>query len=336
MKGIKYYIFIRLLTIIPTVFILLTVIFFILRILPGDPITAMVGQKVPPEVIEKLRAEAGLDKPLYIQYINYLKNVIQGDFGHSLIWGKRPVIEEILEKFPATLELAISSFFISVIIGIFTGTLAGFKKNTKLDVLLRIYGIITYTLFIPWFGMFLQMIFGVYLKWLPVGGRIEAGLEPTHITGLYVIDSILTLNLPSLKSAVLHLLLPSITLGIVLSGAYTRIVRNNVVEVLSQDFILSYKARGISNTRIVYHTIKNAFIPVITMMGLQFAILLAGAVLTETTFSWPGIGTFLLERIQYRDYPCVQGVIIFYALFVAFISLIVDIIYVWLDPRVKY
>ena len=336
MKGIKYYIFIRLLTIIPTVFILLTVIFFILRILPGDPITAMVGQKVPPEVIEKLRAEAGLDKPLYIQYINYLKNIIQGDFGHSLIWGKRPVIEEILEKFPATLELAISSFFISVIIGIFTGTLAGFKKNTKLDVLLRIYGIITYTLFIPWFGMLLQMIFGVYLKWLPVGGRIEAGLEPTYITGLYVIDSILTLNLASLKSAVFHLLLPSITLGIVLSGAYTRIVRNNVVEVLSQDFILSYKARGISNTRIVYHTIKNAFIPVITMMGLQFAILLAGAVLTETTFSWPGIGTFLLERIQYRDYPCVQGVIIFYALFVAFISLIVDIIYVWLDPRVKY
>ena len=336
MKGIKYYIFIRLLTIIPTVFILLTVIFFILRILPGDPITAMVGQKVPPEVIEKLRAEAGLDKPLYIQYINYLKNVIQGDFGHSLIWGKRPVIEEILEKFPATLELAISSFFISVIIGIFTGTLAGFKKNTKLDILLRIYGIITYTLFIPWFGMLLQMIFGVYLKWLPVGGRIEAGLEPTYITGLYVIDSILTLNLASLKSAVIHLLLPSITLGIVLSGAYTRIVRNNVVEVLSQDFILSYKARGISNTRIVYHTIKNAFIPVITMMGLQFAILLAGAVLTETTFAWPGIGTFLLERIQYRDYPCVQGVIIFYALFVAFISLIVDIIYVWLDPRVKY
>jgi len=332
MKGIKYYIFIRLLTIIPTVFILLTVIFFILRILPGDPITAMVGQKVPPEVIEKLRAEAGLDKPLYIQYINYLKNVIQGDFGHSLIWGKRPVIEEILEKFPATLELAISSFFISVIIGIFTGTLAGFKKNTKLDILLRIYGIITYTLFIPWFGMLLQMIFGVYLKWLPVGGRIEAGLEPTYITGLYVIDSILTLNLASLKSAVIHLLLPSITLGIVLSGAYTRIVRNNVVEVLSQDFILSYKARGISNTRIVYHTIKNAFIPVITMMGLQFAILLAA----ETTFAWPGIGTFLLERIQYRDYPCVQGVIIFYALFVAFISLIVDIIYVWLDPRVKY
>ena len=336
MRNLRRYIFVRFLTIFPTVFILLTLIFFILRVLPGDPITAMVGQKVPPEVIEKLRAEAGLNKPLYLQYIDYLAGIVKGDFGHSLIWGKRPVLREIMDRFPATLELSIFSFVFSVIIGIFTGSLSAFKKNTSLDLSLRMYGIITYTLFIPWFGMLLQMIFGVYLKWLPIGGRIDPGVEPQSITGLYTLDSLLTLNFTSLENALIHLLLPSVTLGIVLSGAYTRLVRNNLVEVLSQDFILAYRARGIPEKKVVYHAIKNAFIPVITLMGLQFAILLAGAVLTETTFSWPGIGTFLLERIQYRDYPCVQGVIIFYALFVAVISLLVDIIYALLDPRVKY
>ncbi|AEH44856.1 binding-protein-dependent transport systems inner membrane component [Thermodesulfatator indicus DSM 15286] len=335
-SNIRRYLLVRFLTVIPTVFILLTLIFFILRVLPGDPILAMVGQKVPPEVIQKLRAEAGLDKPLYVQYVHYLAGILKGDFGHSLIWGKRPVLTEIMEKFPATLELSIFSFVFSVILGIFTGSLAAFKKGTKTDTFLRMYGILTYTLFIPWFGMVLQIIFGVYLKLLPIGGRIDPGLEPVHITGLYILDSLLTFNFESLESACLHLLLPGVTLGIVLSGAYTRLVRNNLIEILNQDFILAYKARGISEVRIIYHSIKNAFIPIITLMGLQFAILLAGAVLTETTFSWPGIGTFLLERIQYRDYPCVQGVIVFYALFVALISLIVDIIYALLDPRVKY
>ncbi len=336
MQGLKKYILVRFLLIIPTVFILLTVIFFILRVLPGDPITAMVGQKAPPEMIAKLRAEAGLDKPLYVQYFSYLFDVIRGNLGHSLIWGKRPVIKEIMDRFPATLELSIYAFLFSVFVGIFTGALAGFNKGTKLDLTLRFYGIFTYTLFIPWIGMMLQMIFGVWLKILPIGGRITPGLEPPHITGLYTVDSLLTFHFASFEDAVLHLILPVFTLGLVLSGAYTRLVRNNLIEILSQDFILAYKARGISRGRIIYHAIKNAFIPIITLMGLQFAILLAGAVLTETTFSWPGIGSFLLERIEYRDYPCVQGVIVFYALFVALISLIVDIIYALVDPRVKY
>ncbi|MBE8539033.1 ABC transporter permease subunit [Geoglobus acetivorans] len=336
MSSLKAYIVTRTLMVIPTVLILLTLVFFIMRILPGDPISAMVGQKVPAEVLERMREEAGLNKPLVIQYIDYLKGVFTGDLGNSMIWGRRPVMEEIMDRFPATLELTIFGFTISVLLGVLTGSIAAFRRGSKADTGMRIYSVVAYTLFIPWFGMLLQMFFGVYLKILPIGGRITPGLAPDHITGLYVLDSILTLNLESLETSLLYLFLPSMTLGIVLSGAYTRILRNNLIDVLSQDFIVAYRARGVREWKVVKHAMKNAFIPVVTLMGLQFAILLAGAVLTESTFSWPGMGTFLLERIEYRDYNAVQGAIVFYAVFVALISLIVDVIYALLDPRIRY
>ncbi|WP_456478720.1 ABC transporter permease [Geoglobus ahangari] len=336
MSSLKAYIITRTLMVIPTVLILLTLVFFIMRILPGDPISAMVGQKVPEEVLERMREEAGLNKPLAVQYIDYLKGVFTGDLGNSMIWGRRPVVEEIMDRFPATLELTIFGFTISVLLGVLTGSIAAFRRGSKVDAGMRIYSVVAYTLFIPWFGMLLQMLFGVYMKVLPIGGRITPGLAPEHITGLYVLDSILTLNLESLKASLFHLLLPSLTLGIVLSGAYTRILRNNLIDVLSQDFITAYRARGVRERKVIKHAMKNAFIPVVTLMGLQFAILLAGAVLTESTFSWPGMGTFLLERIEYRDYNSVQGAIVFYAVFVALISLVVDVIYALLDPRIRY
>ncbi len=336
MTSLRVYLAARLLAVIPTVLILLTLVFFILRIIPGDPITAMVGQKVPEEVLQKLRHEAGLDKPLHVQYVEYLAGVFTGNLGKSMIWGRRPVIEEIMDYFPATLELTIFGFTISVLLGLLTGSIAAFRRGSKIDTTMRVYSIVAYTLFIPWFGMLLQMIFGVYAKLLPIGGRITPGVAPAKITGLYVLDSILTLNLDALVDTLAHLALPSLTLGIVLSGAYTRLVRNNLIDVLSQDFILAYRARGISSRKVAFHAIKNAFIPIVTLMGLQFAILLAGAVLTETTFSWPGMGTLLIERITYRDYTTVQGAIVFYALFVAVISLIVDLIYALLDPRIRY
>ncbi|AKG92120.1 ABC-type dipeptide permease component [Geoglobus ahangari] len=336
MSSLKAYIITRTLMVIPTVLILLTLVFFIMRILPGDPISAMVGQKVPEEVLERMREEAGLNKPLAVQYIDYLKGVFTGDLGNSMIWGRRPVVEEIMDRFPATLELTIFGFTISVLLGVLTGSIAAFRRGSKVDAGMRIYSVVAYTLFIPWFGMLLQMLFGVYMKVLPIGGRITPGLAPEHITGLYVLDSILTMNLESLKASLLHLLLPSLTLGIVLSGAYTRILRNNLIDVLNQDFITAYRARGVRERKVIKHAMKNAFIPVVTLMGLQFAILLAGAVLTESTFSWPGMGTFLLERIEYRDYNSVQGAIVFYAVFVALISLVVDVIYALLDPRIRY
>ena len=340
MSKLARFVVARALLAIPTMLILLTLVFVLMRIIPGNPILAMVGMKAPQEYIEELMHQAGLDKPLYIQYIEYLSSIFRGDLGNSLIWGRRPVIAEISDRFPATLELTISSFIVATLIGVVGGVsgplfrvLRGWRR---LDAFTRIYGIVAWTLFIPWIGMILQLIFGVWLKILPVSGRIDPGLEPPRITGLYVIDSILSRRIDSLESALRHLILPSITLGVVLSGSFIRIVRNNMIEVFKQDFMVTYRAIGVSSYTLAAVAIKNALIPIITIMGLQFASLLAGAVLTETTFSWPGMGTFLVERIIYADYTTVQGVVVVFVIFVVIINLVVDIIYAIVDPRIRY
>lgn len=340
MSKLARFIAIRVLLAIPTMLILLTMVFIIMRIIPGNPILAMVGMKAPQEYVEELMHQAGLDKPLYIQYIDYLSGVFRGDLGNSLIWGRRPVIAEITDRLPATLELAISSFAVAAAIGILGGVLGPLLRVLRgwhgLDTSVRIYGIVAWTLFIPWIGMMLQLIFGVWLKILPVAGRIDPGLEPPRITGLYVIDSILAGRLDSLVSALEHLVLPSVTLGLVISGGFIRVVRNNMIEVFRQDFMTTYRAIGVSGYTLAIAAVKNALIPVITIMGIQFASLLAGAVLTETTFSWPGMGTFLVERIVYADYTTVQGVVVVFVIFVVAINLVVDVIYALIDPRIRY
>ncbi|MCD6457353.1 MAG: ABC transporter permease [Thermoproteales archaeon] len=337
MTSLKAYILTRLILSIPMIFILLTVVFVILRILPGDPVLAIVGMKASEEQLEKLRRQLGLDKPLWMQYIDYVMSILRLDFGRSMIWGRRPVLTEIMDHFPATLELSVSAFIVSVGIGIITGLLSSLKPSSKVDVSLRIFSIVAYSLFIPLLGMILQLIFGVYLRILPVAGRKSPLVDIQTMTGLYIIDSILTLNLEGLITSIRYLILPSITLGVVLSGVYTRLVRSSMLDVLSADFIRALKARGIPKKQLLFkHALKNAFIPILTMMGLQFSILLAGAVLTETTFSWPGMGTFLMERIEYRDYTTVQGTIVFFALLVSLVSLAVDVVYALIDPRIRY
>ncbi len=338
--GLGRFILARILFAIPTIIILLTIVFIIMRLIPGNPILAMVGMKAPPEVIKELEHEAGLDKPLYIQYIDYLLGVFRGDLGRSLIWGRRPVIAEIMDHFPATLELSISAFIVAVLISLAAGAVSSSLRVVrgwrKLDTLARVYGIVAWTLFIPWVGMLLQLVFGVWLRVLPIAGRIDPGLEPPRITGLYVIDSILTHRWDSLASAIRHLILPSITLGLVISGGLTRIVRNNVMEAFRQDYMITYRALGASTKKLTLTALRNAFIPIMTMMGLEFAYLLAGAVLTETTFSWPGMGTFLVERIVYADYTTVQGTVVFFAIIVVIINTLVDIVYAFIDPRIRY
>ena len=316
--------------------ILLSVVFVVLRV-AGDPVSAMLGGHAPISEIERIRKQLGLDKPLYIQYLNYLMNLAHFDLGRSMIWGQRPVLDEILEHFPATLELSISAFTFSILLGVFTGVFSARRRNKPADHAIRLYGIITYSIFIPWFGLVLQLIFGVYLGWLPISGRSDPRMAPEIITGLYVLDSILTMNLPSLIDSIRHLILPTVTLGIYLSGIYTRLTRTHMIDILQSDFIRAARARGLPERTIIYkHALKNAFIPILTMMGLQFALLLAGAVLTETTFSWPGMGYFLYERISYRDFTTIQGTIVFFALFVSIVNLVVDILYALIDPRIRY
>ncbi|MFQ5711386.1 MAG: ABC transporter permease [Candidatus Geothermarchaeales archaeon] len=338
MVSLRVYILTRVLLTIPMIIILLTIVFLVLRVMPGDPVFTIVGMHAPQHLVDSMRAELGLDKPLFLQYIDYLYNIlIRGNFGNSIIWGRRPVIVEIWEHFPATVELTTTGTIISVVVGLFTGTYSATKRNRLVDHSLRLYGIVIYALFIPWFGMMLQMALGVYLKWLPVYGRIDPYMAPETITGLFVLDSILTLNLPSLLNSIAHLMLPSITLGLVLSGVFTRLTRTNMLEVLRQDFVTAARARGLPERLVVYrHALKNAFIPILTMIGLQFALLLAGAILTESTFSWPGMGRYLIERIYYRDFPSVQGIVVFYAMLVAAISIVVDVIYSYIDPRIRY
>jgi len=335
--SLRFYLITRVLLSLPMIIILLSIIFIVLRVMPGDPVLAMLGDKAPMQQVEAMRHQLGLDRPLYIQFLDYVSNLARGDFGNSLIWGKRPVIVEIFEHFPATLELTITSMIVMLLVGVLTGAQAAYRRNSLADYSLRTYGIVIYALPIFWFGMILQLIFGVYLKWLPIAGRIDPFLSPRGVTGLYTIDSLIAGNLLGFVSAVQHLILPSLTLGLVLSGIFTRLTRVHMLDVLRQDFVTAARARGLKENTVLYkHALKNAFIPILTMIGLQFALLLAGAVLTESTFSWPGMGSYLVERISYRDFPAIQGAVVFFAILVAAVSVTVDMIYAYLDPRIRY
>lgn len=337
MAGLARYLALRALLILPTILILYTIIFIILRVIPGNPVLAALGTRyVPPEVIEEKMERLGLNKPLHVQYFEYLWGVLQGDFGESLTIEGRPIVDDLKYRIPATLELVLAGFAVSVLIGLATGVLAALRSGSKVDRGLRVYSIVAYTLFIPWLGSILILVFSVKLGWLPAGGRISGDVELERITGIYTLDAILTRNWTAFRDVLEHLILPAVTLGVVLSGAYTRVVRANLADVLSSDFIRAYRARGVREGRVLLYAMRNALIPVVTLMGLQLAILLGGAVLTETTYSWPGLGSYLYERITERDYTAIQGTVVVFAFMVGLMSLIVDAVYALIDPRIRY
>jgi peptide/nickel transport system permease protein len=243
------------------------------------------------------------------------------------------------ERFPATLELIIPASIIALVIGILGGPLAASKRKKLPDYLMRIYAVVIYSLPVFWFGLILQLFFGVRLNWLPISGRIDPIIGTTlkTYTNIYSLDSLITGNWKAFGSVLQHLILPTVTLGLIQSRLFLRMTRGNVIETLQEDYIKAARARGIQERVITYgHALKNAMIPVITIIGLQVAILLAGAVLTETVFSWPGMGSYLVERISARDYTAVQSVITVFAMLVALISLAVDVVYSLIDPRVRY
>ncbi len=319
------------------VLILLTIVFIVLRILPGNPVTAMLGPKAPPEAVKNMEAQLGLDKPIVIQFGEYLSNIVRGNFGRSTVT-TLPVLQELADRFPATLELTLFSMMIAVVIGIFFGTSAAYRYGKPVDFAARIYSIFVYSFPVFWFGIMLQLVFGVWLRWLPVSGRAAPFMTPERMyTGLYTLDAILNLDWSVLSDSLIHLILPSVTLGVVISSIFVRMVRSNVLLSLASQYVVSARARGVSERKVLYsHALKNAMVPILTIMGLQFALLLAGAVLTERTFSWPGIGSYLVESIGYRDFPAIQGTIVFFAIFIVIVSIFIDIINAWIDPRVRY
>jgi peptide/nickel transport system permease protein len=278
-----------------------------------------------------------MDRPLHVQYLDYLGNLLRGDLGTSMT-RELPVIQEIKTVFPATVELTVYAMLITAGVGTLSGAFAAQFRKSPADYTIRVISIIMYSLPIFWVGLMAQMFFGARLGWFPVSGRLDPGMTPDmRITGLYTIDAILTGDWPLLWDALHHLVMPCLTLGLVLSGIFTRLTRANMLDVLEQDFITAGRARGIRERILIYkHGLRNAFIPIVTLMGLQFALLLAGAILTETTFSWPGMGRLVIDRIYDRDFSTIQGSILFFALLVALVSLVVDILYGFLDPRIRY
>jgi peptide/nickel transport system permease protein len=331
------YILMRFLLTIPMLLVLVSLVFFVLRILPGDPAMAVLREGASEEELARFRAAVVLDKPLPVQYLNLLSGLLKLDFGVSMT-RKIPVVDEIKTFFPATVELTFYSMLVTALIGVFFGAFAAQHRKSPADYAIRVSSIILYSLPIFWLGLMFEMVFGAQLGWFPVYGRLSPGMTPSeNITGMYTLDAVLRGDWVLLADALKHLVLPSLTLGLVLAGIFTRLTRANMLDVLEQDFITAGRARGLKERILVYkHGLRNAFIPIVTLLGLQFALLLAGAILTETTFSWPGMGRLIVDRIYDRDFTTIQGSILFFALLVSCASLVVDVLYGFLDPRIRY
>ncbi len=316
---------------------LLTLLFVLLRILPGDPVTASLGGRATPERIEAAREAAGLNVPLWEQYGDFLGGVVTGDFGQPLS-DPRSVGELIGDLLPATIELTLFAMLVAIPLGVLLGSLAARFRDTPFDAFTRVFGIVSFSLPIFWLGIQAQVLFAVNNSWLPTGNRISARIAPVDgPTGFYVIDGLLAGNTEFALTALEYLVLPGATLGLVISGVFIRLVRVNMMQTLRSDYVEAAHARGVAERPVLFrHAFKNALVPVITIMGLQIALLLGGAILTETTFSWPGIGAKLVDFINARDYIGVQGIVTVIALMVVAVSLLIDILNGLIDPRVRY
>jgi peptide/nickel transport system permease protein len=337
-KALQYYVVARLLLAPLMLWTIVTIVFLLLRATPGDPIDAILGGRAPENVKEELRERLGFNAPLWLQYVTYLGRLLQLDLGTSLSASGQPVWAIVQNHFPATVELAVFSLAIAVIVGVAIGIFSASRPGTIVDASGRLFGIISYSLPMFWVGMLLQLLFSVQLHWFPAQKRFPEALPPPEtLTGLYTIDSLLHGDFNQFFTSLYYLALPSLTLGILLSGIFERIVRVNLKQTLKADYVEAARARGVQERRIILaHALKNALIPVITILGLTLASLLGGAVLTEVTFSWPGLGNRLFEAIVERDYPTVQGVMVFFAAIVVVASIAIDVLNAYIDPRIRY
>jgi peptide/nickel transport system permease protein len=336
--SLKRYALTRLALIVPMVFILLTLVFLLMRVAPGNPVSASLGGHVPPAVIKQISHQLGYDKPLYQQYGDYLWDILHGNFG-TTISDRRSVTSIIKVNGAATLELTFFAMIIALVVGTFVGLVSGRFRDSPIDAGGRLFGIVVYATPVFFLGLLAQLLFGVWLGWLPTSDQaspITQALMQTH-TNIFVVDAIIDGNWSALKDVVEHLILPATTLGIVYGGVFIRLIRVNVIRTLKEDYIEAARARGITERSVVYrHAFKNALVPVVTVIGLQLALLLGGAVLTETTFNWPGIGHYLYTYLQNRDYAAVQGIIVVFALVVVVVSVVIDFVNAFIDPRVRY
>lgn len=312
------------------------IVFVVARVIPADPVGAILGGNAPPDLIDDMRHRLGLDKPLINQFLDYMFGLLKGDLGVSLK-SNRPVTTDIADFFPATLELAIAATFVSILLGITLGIFSAVYRNRFIDHFSRVFSILGVSMPVFWTGLLLLLLFYYKLGWLPGTGRLSLFTPaPDRITGLLIIDSLLTLNFEAFKDALSHIILPAVVLGYSATASIARITRSSMLDVLRQDYIRTAKAKGIGKRLVIYrHALRNALIPVVTIIGLTFGGLLEGAVLTETIFGWPGLGRYIVNALLFLDYPAVMGGTLFVAVVYSLVNLVVDIVYAVLDPRMR-
>ena len=326
----------RLLLLVPILLGLSILVFMWIRILPGGPAQALLGERGTAEQEAQIERQYGLDEPIHVQYWSYLRTVARGDFGDSIAT-RQPVVEELKQKFPATIELALAAMFFSIAFGIPLGFLAAKKHGSPIDHASLVISLLGISIPIFFLAIILKYVFAVKLGWLPTVGRISVLIDLEHPTGFYVLDAILTWNMEALWDVLKHLVLPAIALGSIPLAVIARITRASVLDVQNEDYVRTARAKGVSPRRVdSRHVLRNALLPIATIIGLQTGLLLSGAVLTETVFAWPGIGTWLVNAIRVRDFPVLQGGILFVSIVFVLVNLVVDVMYAVINPRIRY
>ena len=327
----------RLAVLIPTFLGVSIIAFSFIRLLPGDPVALLSGERVmSPERHAEISHHLGFDRPLPIQYLDYIGGVLTGDFGTSIVT-KRPILDQFFALFPATLELSFCAIIIAVLIGIPAGIFAAMKRGSFFDQSVMGVALVGYSMPIFWWGLLLIILFAGILQWTPVSGRISLMYFFPPVTGFMLIDSLLSGESGAFKSAVSHLILPSIVLSTIPLAVIARQTRSAMLEVLGEDYVRTARAKGLSTFRVIgIHSLRNAMIPVITTIGLQVGVLMAGAILTETIFSWPGIGKWMVDSVFRRDYAVIQGGLLLIAGIIMVVNLVVDLLYGLINPRIRY
>jgi peptide/nickel transport system permease protein len=311
------------------------VVFCMVRAIPGDPAQIMLGQTATKAQVAEVRNRLGLDEPLPVQYLVFVKDAVRGDLGDSIVTG-RPVTAELLERLPATFELTAFAMLIAILVGVPVGVISAVRQYSVLDKVASTIALTGISMPIFWLAMILIVIFGVNLELLPFPGRLGPTTAITSITGLVLVDSLLTLNFAGFWDGLLHLIMPAIALGTIPMAVIMRMTRSSMLEVMGEDYVRTARAKGVVPWRVVFkHSLRNAMLPTVTVIGLSAGLLMGGSIITETIFSWPGVGQIAYESVNRRDYAMIQGVVLYGAALFVFINLAVDVLYAVLDPRVR-
>ena len=325
----------RMLSIVPTLLGVSIVIFFMLAITPGDPAELLLGERVTAESLAQMREHLGLDKPLYIQYGMFLKRLVKLDLGET-IWSRQKVWDEVKQRFPATIELSVAAMLLSCFFGVILGIISATKQYSWFDYTSMVCSLIGVSIPVFWLGLVLMLVFSLNLGWFPMSGRLGVHTNIEIITNFYILDTILVRDWAALKDALWHLCLPAFALSTIPLAIVARMTRSSMLEVLRQDYIRTAKAKGLGQAKIVLkHALRNGLIPVITVIGLQFGIMLGSAILTETVFAWPGVGKWIFDGVVKRDYMVIQGGTLIVATCFVLVNTIVDVLYAVINPRIS-